>query len=59
MGTLHAVEGRFSFGEFELWHVYLSDCYLSQTINNRVSGILYRLFYMTLQHGSQHVYQLT
>jgi len=25
-----------------LWRVYLGDCYLSQTINNRVSGMLYQ-----------------
>jgi len=43
-----------------LWHVYLCDCYLRQTINNRVSGMLYqKAFYMKLQHGSQHAYQLT
>jgi len=29
------------FEEFKLWNVYLSDCYLSQTIN-RVSGMLHQ-----------------
>jgi len=43
----------FEFEQIKLSHVYSSDRYLSQTIVHQ-GFYINRLFYMTLQHGSQN-----